>query len=526
MALNTKNKKTIQIERTPMNPEPNATLPLRLAGMAIPLVDVIIPSMEELHQAEQFVGKRDWNFSRVQKPENRQLLEQTRDAWPTHIMEAKQALKELRQFAYTQEPANPNAPTPQADTPLQRKFKAGTKPTLSVEDARKVAGWAEKMLIAARDVNRLAAFLDQPEQLKLRFMGGSLPNKFHAIQAGMGEAVQTHLLGAMGDEDKSGNKARAEKELTASHLNFQSFEDVSLGNMPISYIFPVSGDRIALKAPLANLPEKIASHLGEISTFLQRPSPDYYFIEGSDLSEKKFGKDAFTAFANQAMDSGKPIIFGTPTDEKLITGNSQDAKENRSQLLEIVRHPSTRFISCNDEELVTLFKGEVFNDSDKPQNPANHSQVRDALDLLQPQLRTKKDALSKGDIEPVAFVSLGSYGAMAVTASQRVLVPCEATSRFVNNIGAGDNFTAGCFMEYEKITRKKSSLPGNEVQTFTEEELQSMLRMGQALGKAAVEQKGAQLPPATIAEIVHGAPPLQGKLAAAITAPEQTRGIA
>ncbi len=480
----------------------SAPTPLHLGGMGVPLIDFITPTPDELSAGDALIA------ATTLRPNAPPEVRAAKAEGAAHIAAAKIALAEFHDFW------------------VAKGYHGGDKKTLSLEDAERVAHWFEAMLVAARDINKIALFAQKPEQqLFIRYMGGSMANKLHAIKAGAGDAVEARMLGAVGDEDISGNRARLMDEVCEkSKLRFDEFEDVSLGHMGISYITATGGDRLVLKAPIEKLPEKIGGHLPQITDFAQHPPLDAYLIEGSDIGDGKFGEAAFTAFLGHAKASGKPVVFSLPTNTDLVCGTSEAAEHARAVMFDILNHPHTGFISCNEEEAVALFCNEKLDET-RALTLRYHPQIHAALSALQATLKAREATAPEGGVEPVAFFSIGKEGAFAVTASQVLFSPAKSGAKVANTIGAGDGFFSGTFIRHEQLLRDTDALPlvGGQ-RRFTQAHLQSMLDVGQTLAFHVVQQKGAQLPPAQIAELVHGAPPAQGVLDAINQPHTPTRG--
>ena len=472
--------------------------PLRIAGLGVPLIDFITPQPEELDAAEATLAQLHDYIThtplRYEDAKEKETIAKAATDGPQHIREAREALAAFHHF--WQE---------------EQHFDEGvTKKTLTPEDAERVAAWFETVLVAARDVNAAALFMGEPQkQLLVRHMGGTMYNKFHAIGAAMGDRVSTHMLGALGDEDESGNRKRMVDNLKASNLDFQELNDISLGNMGVSYIIPHKGDRIVLKAPIKALSANLGTHQDEIAQFVTNPdkAADMYFIEGSDYASGKFGAESFVTFAEAAMPTGKPIVFSAPTDTGLVLGDSPAVRDARRQMDRLINHHATTLLTMNEEEAVAMFCNAKF-EKQEGVKPQDHPQIKAALEEMTARLKAKAEVLKPNETEPLAFVSAGSTGGFFVTQRGAQFVPCEK-AKPLSTIGAGDAFASGVFVEYIK---RRDALLESGKQEFSDADLTAITVKGQALGRECIAHKGAQPPQVAITTAFHGHVPTRGAL--------------
>lgn len=483
---------------------PAAGTTTRIAGLGLPVIDMIAPTPEELDAGEALIVQAGLTVDH-------------------RLPEARAALAELQKFVE------------------DHQFNvAGAKTDLSQEQAQTLSTLFSTLIEGARAINEAAEKLDKP-RLDIRHLGGSMVNKFHAIKAAMGEQVDAHILGALGKEDTVGNRERTLKKLATSQLNFTEMEGVSLGNIAVNYILPTSDhDRIVLKAPLTHLSQEISEHIPEIRQFTHPDKVDVYFTEGSDIGSRKFGYPAFKAGfksftqsdhksenpePERPQDTGKLMVFSAPTDTKLILGNDPEAVHNRDRLTQTIFRPETRFISCNETEGVALFLNQKLDTTSSPTLEHN-PQVFKLLKHLQPTLK-KKEAFMEGGLEPVVFLSIGPEGAFAVTSEHMLFSPAPKVKAVVNTLGAGDSFFAGTFTNYMAQRSDPARFETRDgLQRFSTAQLQEMLDTGQTLAFHTVQQKGAQLPREKIPAMLEGTPPYEGVITGIDLDKSQTRGRA
>jgi len=438
---------------------------LHLAGLGLPRIDFITPSLAEFDAGKALIAATALTADAPTE------LQAARADGPTHIAAAKEALLAFKAFF-----------------DHHRFAKGNGKADLTREQAEAVVGWFAIMRQAARDINALANYAGRRDaRLLVRFMGGSMLNKLHTIKAVLGDEATVRLFGALGAEDASGNRARILKELAASGIDFRALEvggePLVLDSVLATYVVATAEDRVALKAPL---PERMVARftaaIPHIAALAAAPEIDGYLIEGGDIGDRKFGQAAFFAFADAAMASGKPIAFAVPTDTQLVLGGSPAITAIRDAMFRLMRHRETTIIACNDSEAVAMFC-----------NDSSLSRLPEALALIRDLLQEKRRQHVKDDGETVAFVSAGKAGSYAITAEYIHFSPAPEAARFVGSIGAGDAFFAGCYVAHLRL---------RSVRKFSADDLQAMLALGQRIAAEVVGYKGAQLPPAKIAALL------------------------
>lgn len=481
-----------------------------IAGLGVPLIDAIQPTREELDAGAALLRETEPCTTMPAEVRNSLLYGQQ------HIEQAKVSREKINAFWQ------------------EKGYVPKDKKNLSKEETALLAVWLEDILVAARDINRVAVYRGEPERkLEVRHIGGSMANKMHNISGLLGDRVSMHMLGALGNEDLSENRKRTLEKLSESRIRFSEFDGVSLGLMPVSHIIPAANDRVALKAAIDNLPEKLADKKEEVATFVNRPENDAYFIEGGDFSERKFGRSVFFEFVQKALNTDKPIIYSLPTDTSQVIGPGELQSRNRMGAMDIMGNPQTGFIGGNEEELVASFLGQKLED--KKTNPQKHKQqVENAIDVLQIMLRNKLDHISPKTPEPVAFISLGEDGAAAITANKCVILPVRENVSIVNTIGAGDGFFSGCFAKYIDVLQQPRHLEKEGKLVFEDHQLRyseaflkEMLDRGQEVAVHIIAQKSAQLPHAVAAQISQGNVPYTGSFVGSNVADlGEKRGVA
>lgn len=477
------------------------TRPQVIGGFGLPTTDFITPTAAEY----------DAGLALIRQTPDAALIDASHDAraakadGESSITAAKQALNDFHAFMEKN------------DFVTADHKPAKGKKDLTPEQEEAVAGWFAAMLRGAQDINRVAEALGTPEaRVTLRHLGGSMINKFHAIKAGLGDAVQPRVMGAYGEEDSVGTRARKMRDTASSGIQLTELEDVSgapVNQTAHSYITQMEGDRVVLRAPGGPLSQKIGKNLSQITRFISEPALDQYFIEGGDFSHQKFGEDAFLAFADAAMASGKPIIFSLPTSTDMMVGDTLGPAQRRQLMFELIDHPNTQFISCNEDELSSLL---LHRNISKTKPLTENPDVAEGIKELQARLAYRQRR-HPSTPEPVAFVSIGPEGAYAVTATTLKFSPARADAKVVNNLGAGDAFFAGAYIKHQQLLARG-------VTGFDEATLQEMLDLGQTLAFHTVQQKGAQVASAKITELVHGDVPRHGTVEG-VDLPTQHRSI-
>lgn len=480
-----------------------------LAAVGMPLMDMFLPSIKELEQAEELIRQGIVQKATRAMPEgeeNQRLLNDALDTGIEKLTAANEAVNAVQALVE------------------KKGYAPGSKNDLDAQEAAIIAKHFSTVIEAAKAVNRVARWLEEPKStLNVRGVGGTVANKLHGLQSLLAGNAKTHLIGMLGPEDAGQNRQRILDTLNTSSIDFQE-QSIGMEAVPISYIIspPGGGDRIVMKAPIGNVKDKLSKKEAGFTAAITDAAPQWLLIEGSDISDKKLGQDAFGKIYPQGTmyphlpEKKAPfhIAFALPTDAVITRENGMQSK-----LAEIISAKNTRVISGNEAELMQWF----FKDNPqfgKGETPISSGRFSTALHSLQHILGRKT---REPYPEPIAFISAGEHGAYAVTPQYILHVPIkkqEKAPTIVNTLGAGDAFFAGAFAAYLKTQ------PEKRTEAFSKKDLEKMLLAGHALAGEAIRQKHTQVPQAQALEAVHGAVPDAGFLAARVEGVRKTRAVA